>query len=403
MSRPRLSRLLAVTHEATITGAPINLAHFLEWVTANTDVEVHTLALRDGPLVPRFRNIGDVTVLDRSSPAKALSIVQQGLLHLGSSRAWKPVARARLRPQLRHLAGFDAVYLNSAASVDVVDHLPGADFVISHVHELQVALRTAPPHQKAAFRERPDLWIAASDAVRRALVEESEVPDGQVAVHHEFIDAQALSGRSPDPRETARLRREADIPDGAAVVVGAGTLDWRKGPDLFIQLAGEVQRRSRERVTFVWIGGETKGTDWERLRADLERTGADVRFTGLKLDPFPWFAMADVFALTSREDPFPLVCLEHAAMGCPIVTYRNGGMVELLEAAGADAARGIVDYLDVGAMADRVIDLLVSADLRRSVGTALQQRVVEEHDVSVAAPRLLAEIEGAMAARVRSV
>jgi glycosyltransferase involved in cell wall biosynthesis len=176
--------------------------------------------------------------------------------------------------------------------------------------------------------------------------------------------------------------------------MGAGTIDWRKGADLFVQLATEVRRRTREPVHAVWVGGDLTGPDMERLRSDIERTGATpyVHFVGVKPDPLPWFALADVFVLTSREDPFPLVCLEQAAMGHPVVTYRNGGIPELLDAAGPEAARGIVDHLDVGAMADRVIDLLGSVELRTTAGEQLKAEVLRNHDVSVAAPRLFDDL-----------
>ena len=151
--------------------------------------------------------------------------------------------------------------------------------------------------------------------------------------------------------------------------MGAGTIDWRKGPDLFIQLATEVRRRSREPVAFVWVGGRLEGPEWIRVHSDMERAGADhVHFVGTHWDPMPWFRAADLFVLTSREDPYPLVALEHAAMGHPVVSYRSGGIDELLTAAGREAALGMVDHLDVGAMADRVLAFLNSDRLCMSAG-----------------------------------
>lgn len=398
-----LRRMLVVTHECTITGAPMNLLHFVTWVTANTDIEVHVVAMRDGPLRFRFEEVCDVTVLDRSSLTAGLSFLQAGLVRLGSRRAWRPIAAARLRPQLRHLSGFDLVYLNSVTSVGILPYLPSTPVAVDHVHELHVALRTwQPSTDYDLFATLPDRWIAASDAVREMLVDEVGLDPDRILLHHEFIDAARFTAAASevDVREVERRRREYRHPDGtvriptdAAVVMGAGTIDWRKGPDLFVQLAAEVRRRTREPVHFVWVGGDLVGTDMERLRSDIERSGThQVHFVGVKPDPLPWFAMADVFALTSREDPYPLVCLEHAAMGHPIVTYRNGGIVELLEAAGPDAARGIVDHLDVGQMADRVIEYLGSSRLRSAAGAQLRARVVGHHDVEVAAPRLLEDL-----------
>jgi glycosyltransferase involved in cell wall biosynthesis len=113
----------------------------------------------------------------------------------------------------------------------------------------------------------------------------------------------------------------------------------------------------------------------------------------VKPDPLPWFAMGDVFALTSREDPYPLVGLECAALAKPIVTYRNGGLPELLEAAGPEAALGVVDHLDVGAMAEQVIALLDNDRLRRTAGEQLRRHVLAHHDASVAAPALWADLQ----------
>lgn len=396
-----LRRMLAVTHETTLTGAPMNLLHLVTWISRNTDVEVHVLAVKDGPLRHRFEQVAaGVTVLDRNAPQEALGLLYRGLVRLGSSRAYKPVGEAWLRPQLRHLSGFDLVYLNSVTSVGVLPYLPPAKVVVNHVHELQVALRSwEPSRDYELFRTLPDRWIAASDAVAEMLVDDIGVPAEHVLTHHEFIDVTPFAAEVP-LRERERRRREYRHPDGtvripadAAVVMGAGTIDWRKGADLFVQLATEVRRRTREPVHFVWVGGDLEGTDMHRLRSDAERSGANhVHFVGVKPDPLPWFAIADVFALTSREDPFPLVCLEHAAMGHPIVTYRNGGMPELLEAAGPEAALGVVDHLDVGAMADRVIALLGSRSLHRAAGEQLRAEVLRHHDVAVAAPRLMADL-----------
>lgn len=390
-----MRRLLAITHETTLTGAPMNLLHFLTWVRENTDVELHVLALSDGPLRHRFERVARVTVLDRNPLATAMAVLQQGLVQLGSSTAWKPVARARLAPQLRRFEGFDLVYSNSLASTAILPALPAATATVSHVHELQVALRTWRPadHVKTLV-EVPDAWIAASGAVAEMLTEELGLPADRVLLHHEFIDAEAVAARRVPLREVERHRRELGIPADAAVVLGAGTIDWRKGADNFVQLATEVRRRTREPVRFVWVGGDLVGTDWERIRSDIDRTGSDhVHFVGVKPDPVPWFAMADVFALTSREDPYPLVGLEHAALGVPIVTYRNGGMPELLEAAGPEAAVGIADHLDVGGLADRVLALLNSDRLHRVAGSQLRRAVLDDHDVSVAAPRLHADLD----------
>ena len=390
-----LKRFLAVTHEATITGAPINLCHLLGWIRRNTDIEVHTLILRDGPLKARFAEHGDVTVLDESTVATGLAVLQQGLVHLGSSRAWRPVAKARLTPQLRHLRGYDLAYLNSTASLSVAEFLPPTRAVVSHVHELQVALRTWAPRAATTSCSGPCPTAGSRPhrPSRTSWWARWACPRNVCTCTTSSSTPRRCWPARVSLREVEACRQSLGLDPDAAVVLGTGTLDWRKGPDLFVQLATEVRRRTARPVAFVWAGGELAGTDWERVRSDRERAGADhVHFVGLQRDPLPWFAMADVFALTSREDPFPLVCLENAALGTPLVTYRNGGMPELLTAAGPEAAQGIVDHLDVGAMAERVLALLSSDDLRAAAGNQLRDRVLAVHDVDVAAPKLVDDL-----------
>lgn len=401
-----LTSILFVTHEATLTGAPMNLLHFVRWVKENTNVRVEVVALRGGPLVQRFEEVCPTTVLDKGRIYTALDLGQRALLHLGSTRAWRHLAAARLGPQLRRLGGFDAVYLSSAASISVLPFLPQSTLVVSHVHELDVAfVGWRPTSDLDCFVSMPHLWIAASGAVERLLVDQMGLPQDRVAVHHEFIDVDAISGRARSLAEREQVLRTVrrdgipEIPTDASIVMGSGTIDWRKGADLFVQLAGEVARQSREPIWFVWVGGDHSSLEMNRLVADIQRSGVHrLRYVAPQRDPVPWFAAADVFALTSREDPFPLVCLEHAALGNPIVAYRSGGIHEFLDAAGPTASTGNIDYLDVGTFARRTLEFLTDSELRRQASAELRSRVASHHDVSVAAPRLFESLDRAFSA-----
>lgn len=392
-------RVLIVAHELTLTGSPMNLLHLLRWLVEKraNEVDLEVLALAGGALESRFRNLAPVTVLDPGPATSALGALQGGLQHLGSSRAWRPVAAARLRPQLRRLGRPDLVYCNSLPAVSVVPYLHSHGPVVAHAHELQVAYRLMRPYDQQVYRSVPDHYIAASDAVRQMLVDTVELSETSISTHHEFIDARALVDYRVDLREQETIRRSLKLPVDAAIVVGAGTVEWRKGADLFIQLAGEVRRRRAEPVHFIWVGGDLTGADWHRVRSDMDRSSADhVHFVGVKPDPRPWFSVGDVFALCSREDPYPLVALETAALGKPIVTYRNGGLPELLEAAGPEAFTGVVDHLDVGALADATIAMLDDDVRSRAAGKSLQECVLAHHDVTVAAPALWAELRQLM-------
>jgi glycosyltransferase involved in cell wall biosynthesis len=378
-----IRRMLVVAHEATLTGAPMNLLHLLRWIRSSTDVEVEMLLLKHGPLRSEFEKVAKVTMF----PGDVRKV---GLIEGDSAETVR-----RAQAVIDQFAPADVIYLNSLSSTAVLGLLPPDPPLVVHLHELQVAARVwFREHDIATFRARPARWIAASRVVRDVFVGELEVPAEGVRVHREFVDTRPLAARVADPPAVARLRRTVRIHTDGAVVLGMGTFEWRKGPDLFVQLAIEVGRQRREPVYFVWVGGDLTSEDWVRTRSDRDRAEAAelTRFVGSQDDPAAWMEMADVFAVTSREDPYPLVAVEAAALGLPVVTYRTGGAVELLEQAGPEAARGVARHLDVHDLAARVIALLDDEDLYRRSAQQLQDLAVAELDVSVAAPRLWADV-----------
>ena len=112
-----------------------------------------------------------------------------------------------------------------------------------------------------------------------------------------------------------------------------------------------------------------------------------------RADAAEWFAAFDAFALTSREDSFPLTCLEAASLGVPVLCFAGaGGEPEFVE----QDAGFVVPYLDVEAMAERVREMAASKALTQSLGRRAQQKVRERHDVAVAGPKILEIMRGMM-------
>ena len=123
------------------------------------------------------------------------------------------------------------------------------------------------------------------------------------------------------------------------------------------------------------------------MKHDIERAGIADRFcwTGEVSNPLDYFAGLDAFALVSREDPFPLVCLEAALLEKPILCFAGaGGTPELIE----DDSGFVVPYLDLNAMADKLLLLGGDEQLRRRMGACGAAKVRERFSLDVMAPRL---------------
>jgi Glycosyl transferase family 2/Glycosyl transferases group 1 len=126
-------------------------------------------------------------------------------------------------------------------------------------------------------------------------------------------------------------------------------------------------------VHFAWVGNCNEQIEtW--LLSDLEQSGLEGRFhmVGHVEDPIPFYEAADVFLLSSREDPFPTVVLEAFRAGIPVVAMDGcGGFVDIVRDHGS-----LVDRGDIAAMAAAVESYLDrSPDERREHAEQLIQLI----------------------------
>ncbi len=312
MSTPRV---LFVAHEATRTGAPIMLLHFLRWIREHTDLEFEVLLLSGGAMVAEFSAVATTHLLSARGMAP-VTYVEAGMVRAGLSRSADTMKLGRLRRASRNLTGYDALYLNSTTSALALRFLPEIPPVVfSHVHELDSAFAYwFPKEQRNAMLSKTDWFVTCADAVSRNLVAAHGVERSRIRRHYEFINPPIAEHEG-----SLATRRDLGIPDTAFVVGSVGQVIWRKAPDLFLQAAADLRRRRPDiDAHFVWIGG-VDPRDLTPVATDLVRLGlADrMHFVGEVAAPADLLATFDVFCLTSREDPFPLVMLEAAALGVP--------------------------------------------------------------------------------------
>ena len=90
--------------------------------------------------------------------------------------------------------------------------------------------------------------------------------------------------------------------------------------------------------------------------------------------------------MVSREDPFPLVCLETATLGKPVICFADaGGMPEFVE----NDSGFVVPYLDIEAVAERILELYANPSLREEMGASAARKVRERHDILTSAPNIV--------------
>ena len=396
-------RVLFVSYAASRTGAPLVLLEMLRWLRANTEISYSILFWSGGSLLPEFQALGPCRVLHPTSP-NGTSVARQlwerlsvrpdetdrerGRLERTVRSSAQRLAAAVDERWMREWRSCDLVYANGVASARAMRALGPGSPVLAHVHESGYSLHhTESRGDVAAIVGGTHPIIAASRAVESTLVDGFGVSASRVHVMNSFIGL-------PPPRVPVQVvesvRASLGIPDGAFVVGGMGTIEWRKGSDLFVQLARRVAiLRPTADIHFVWAGAESSADPLERVRIDIDiaksATSDRIHFVGAHPDPWPFHQLFDVFALTSRAEPLGLVAIESASIGRPVICFADaGGMPDFVAGGGGF----IVPYLDLDGMARRVLELYDDRDLRVSLGRRASEQVRGRYDAATIVPEI---------------
>lgn len=342
-------RIAVITHDAHPHGAQylaLNLVRELHGMGFEVDV----LLQGDGRLEPDFERVATchrVYAMDAADvSALARTLVASGVRAMLANTA----VSGRISPVF------------AAAGMQVV----------SLVHELPgvIAQYGLEPAVDALARTSAAVVVAA-DAVRQGLdgVWPRDVAQDRIVKRPQGLFTRSRYRAHGDiAAARANLRGKLGLPADARIVLAVGYADRRKGVDLLAQAAALCCVRDA-RTHVVWVGHEDVDV---RSQVDrmLDRAGVagHVHFVGLDFDTDDYYAGADVYALSSREDPFPSVVLESLAVGTPVVAFAGtGGGADLIEAHGAGL---LVPAFDIGAYADALGQVLGDDALRARLGDA---------------------------------
>ena len=156
----------------------------------------------------------------------------------------------------------------------------------------------------------------------------------------------------------------------AKLVIMVGGAYWAKGDDIFLLVAKEVVSRDPS-IHFYWLGSQSLERKTVN-QGDIDKLeiGSNVHFLPHTTSPHDIVKSMDVFALTSRSDSFPLAAIEAGLLGVPIVCFeRASGIQEIIQQGGGE----VVPYLDIQKMADVIIRLVTSDELRAKYGLEVNE------------------------------
>jgi glycosyltransferase involved in cell wall biosynthesis len=186
------------------------------------------------------------------------------------------------------------------------------------------------------------------------------------------------------------VKNQLGIPLDAIIVGGCGLLEWRKGIDIFNYTALQVLNSTHKKVHFIWVGVTKKSEEYYHLMYDLQRMGIldKVHLIEGAVDNLKYMACFDVFFMSSREDPYPLVMIEAGLNKTPVVCFENsGGAVDFV----GNEKELIIPYLDIKKASEAILQLIDQDENRHKLGAKFNKKAWD-HDISVRGPQILSKL-----------
>lgn len=300
-------------------------------------------------------------------------------LHFITSQSPKRLVRSLGRVFIREWRGqvFDFVLYNGLGALEGDASYPVAALarrlnlpILIYWHEMSMIFEELSQSNPVGI-ERADRiarmpgvnHLCASQASAKAIAERY----GLSALPEVVYEAAAIPSPFDQP-----VNPVADPP----VVVNAASIQFKKGTDLFVDIAIKVCQQHPS-VEFVWLGGGRQyGDSLEKITvAGLQNR---ILFPGFMNSPYMFVRRASVFFLSSRQDTFPLALLEAMSLGRRIVAFHAGGAPEALDGLGT-----LIEPFDTDAAANEILRLLEEpAGLNLAARERYLQNFTPEHQAA---------------------
>lgn len=351
-------KILFISHEASRTGAPILLLNLVKLLMSFKEYEVHFVLKNGGVLENEFKGLAPTYCLYQLKKSK-FTFIKKKLFKTRS-----------LLDDKQFFNQYNYIISNTITNGDILGKIRTnyKGQIISYIHELEVASKTytTPDKIDVLIKSSDKFWVPSA-LVKEFLHQEFNILDKKVIEMPYYIENENL------------FHSEKKENYNSFVVGGCGTIDWRKGPDLFLQVANELfLKRPNASVIFRWKGA-INNLELMRLQYQIKMTNlTDKIFFELVSDNMDsFYKEIDLFLLTSREDPYPLVVLEAAKFGKPsICFYEVCGSRDFI----VNSDGGVVlPFLDISAVGNTILNFYDNPNYLKRKGEMIKNFLLNTH------------------------
>lgn len=311
--------IIFVSHDASKTGAPINLLNICKAYNNKFNLIPICILINGGALLAEFQSLGPTINLSKDY----LTIKEDPEI-------------LNLLIALRE-KGYRNAIVNTIVSASLQSQLNRAGiFGLYLIHELPKAIEilSLETTRKELIDSNDHLVFAANFVAKKFFNERISKKNRIHIIPQAVRDAMIYQATKTEARKQLLQKIGVDPNSKKKLILGCGFAQYLKGTDLFIEVAQWLFKLGRiDDFEFIWLGERnTSFQEWFEIVYPTLPFNKHIHFLSFEKEPAYVFKGSDALLLTSRHDSYPSVALESLSNKTPVFMFEGtSGIEEILD------------------------------------------------------------------------
>ena len=170
--------------------------------------------------------------------------------------------------------------------------------------------------------EKSKKIITVSDNIAEKLKAYRKKYANKIVTINNVIDIDSIIEKSKEPIE------EGLFSENKFNIVSCGRLAKEKGFDLAVEACRLLVENDHKNINWIFVGD---GSERKSIEKQIALYGLEdyIKLIGMKKNPYPYIARADLFVQPSRIESFGLTIAEAMILGVPVLSTQTDGAIEV--------------------------------------------------------------------------
>ncbi len=176
-------------------------------------------------------------------------------------------------------------------------------------------------HDMIAYRKCEKI-IAVSENQAKELRKFVPLCSPKIISIHNIIDYKGILEKAHMPMANA-------FDPGKTNIVTVGRVSYEKGMDIAVHACADLVAKGYHNVQWWIIGDGPAMSEVKSAVINMHMTEY-ITLLGMKPNPYPYIANADIYVQPSRFEGYPMTLLEALVLGQPVISTDNNGAREII-------------------------------------------------------------------------